>query len=486
MKLNPFPYAALAVLLPSLATVACGDDDDDAGSGTISQPLTYQFDSRFDDTTTSVAYSGQVKRHLLIEGLKSYIGGLSDTSFPTGVKSEVVDALVFFHDFKNAGTDADSIPISPPGSLPASQTTWGDLGGSLVSLKEKFPEFDADFTGNVVGYGGGTMTPEEALLDMFDGLADLIVARVTGNRPTDPDGVEIQATFVTAEGVDYQQLIQKYLSGAIAISQGTDDYLDDDVEGKGLLSDNDGPVTSSDGAEAPYTALEHVWDEGFGYFGAARHYADFTDDEIAGAGGRADWQTANDANGDGEIDFLSEYNFGHSVNAAKRDRGSASSATTDYTQTAFDAFLAGRTLIVNAGADLTNAELTTLRGYRDAAVGAWERAVAATAVHYINEVLQDMGDFGTPDYDFLDHAKHWSELKGFALALQFNVNHSPLGATDLADLHAWIDDRPVLPTAPQTEQDDYRSDLLMARALLGQVYQFDAANLGDTDGTNGW
>ena len=486
MLKHVFTYLAAAA---AVTAVACSDDDNfgplpsndnDNGTATIQQPLTYTFESRFEEGVSSVAYTGQTKRHLLIEGLNAYIGNVTDTTFTSTDTDDVVDALVFFYDFINGGADGDTDIDFSTGTVPPLQTKWGDLGG-LSSLKEKFPEFDAGFDGTVVGYGDGTFTPEGALLDMFENLAELIVERVKGNLPTDPDGADIALTFVSTSGIDYQQLIEKYLGGAVPLSQGADDYLDDDIEGKGLLSDNDSPS-----GDAAYTALEHVWDEGFGYFGAARNYDEYSDDEIAKAGGRDDWQGAQDTDGDGSIDLRSEFNFGASVNAAKRDRGSAQSAPTDFTQTAFDAFLAGRTLIVNAGADLTPAQLIELQGYRDAAVGGWERALAATAVHYVNDVLQDMSNFETDDYDFLGHAKHWSELKGFALALQFNVNHSPMTPAQLTELHGYIGNQPVLPTATSDEQNDYKNDLNAAKTLLGQVYQFDSANLGDADGNNGW
>ena len=38
-----------------------------------------------------------------------------------------------------------------------------------------------------------------------------------------------------------------------------------------------------------------------------------------------------------------------------------------------------------------------------------------------------MAKLGTDEYDFYAHAKHWGELKGFALGLQFNPD-SPLHA----------------------------------------------------------
>ena len=104
-----------------------------------------------------------------------------------------------------------------------------------------------------------------------------------------------------------------------------DDYLDDDTEGKGLLADNTVAVEGK-----PYTELEHQWDEGFGYWGGAVNYLDYTDDELASEDGRAEYVNGyNDHDGDGAIDLGSEINFGASVNAAKRDRGAADGALTD-------------------------------------------------------------------------------------------------------------------------------------------------------------
>jgi hypothetical protein len=130
----------------------------------------------------------------------------------------------------------------------------------------------------------------------------------------------------------------------VFFSQGTDDYLDSDVDGKGLLSSNAQVV--KDGVAKPYSALGHAWDEGFGYFGAARDYNDYTDTQAAGKGevGTPRAKGYHDTNGDGKIDLKSEYNFGHSRNCAKRDRGSAGGATTDFSKDVMDAFLAGRTL----------------------------------------------------------------------------------------------------------------------------------------------
>ena len=180
-------YIPVLLAAPLAILAGCGQDDP-AGSqvGQITRPATYQFTSRFDANESSVAYTGQTKRHLLIESLKAYIGNLDDTTFPNLQAGTVVGALEFFYDFKNSGArQTRPLDFTLGGNTPPLQETWGDLG-SFVSLKEKFPEFDAGFDGGVVGYGDGTMTPEAVLEDMFADVEDLpdhVGERTDARRP---------------------------------------------------------------------------------------------------------------------------------------------------------------------------------------------------------------------------------------------------------------------------------------------------------------
>ena len=224
-----------------------------------------------------------------------------------------------------------------------------------------------------------------------------------------------------------------------------------------------------------YTSLEHQFDEGFGYFGAARDYLDYSDNEIAGKDGRDDWQGNHDTNGDGSIDFNSEYNFGQSTNAAKRDR--KATIATDFTKQVMTAFLQGRKLLNDtAGVALTDAQRTELYGYRDTAVLTWEKAIAATVIHYINDVDGDLSAIGTDDFSYADVSKHWSEMKGFALGLQFNKT-SPLSDADFASVHTMLGDMPVL--IGETEVTAYKANLMTARDLLQAAYTFDAENVAN-------
>ncbi|MEE2904642.1 MAG: DUF4856 domain-containing protein [Myxococcota bacterium] len=502
------PILAMAMTGLLAVTVGCGDDHDhdhdheedagtqtDAGTMTAPVPDSYEFESRFNAGESSLSYSGQITRHALIKGLYDQMDKLVDdvnNQTLTATTGSVVARLNFFLDFDGAndGTTPHTISTTPP----TKQKTYGDLSTS-TKLTNKIagndtktdykcwnPEKRDDCT--VSEFAGwsltGTTTPEGLVRTWFQLAEDNAIALQSMTKPTDPDGNAITKYYVTAAGHDLKQLVQKFLLGAIAYHQGTDDYLHDDVDGKGLKAGNSEPGKMG----ATYTGAEHAWDEGFGYFGSARDYKAYTDDEIAGKGGRDGYKAGyHDTNADGEIDLKSEYNFGHSVNAAKRDRGSADGAKTDMTEKAINAFLKGRHMLATADGELSADEMELLKAERDIIVASWELAIASTALHYINDTLQDMEKVGTMDYDFYDHAKHWSELKGFALSLQFNPNKKITDA-QFVDLHNKIGDAPALPNSMNF--DSYKADLIAARKILVDAYGIDAKNVGDDKGQNGW
>ena len=301
----------------------------------------------------------------------------------------------------------------------------------------------------------------------------------------DDAAIPINTVYVDGYGRDYRQLIQKFLSGAVSLSQGTNDYFQTDWAN----------ALTQEGDKA-YGAGEHDFDEAFGYYGAARNQNDYTDDEAAAKGGRDGWGAGyHDTNGDGNIDMRSEIVLGHAQNCAKRDRGSI--GVTNYSKEAMDAFLLGRQILSDATISRTINEdqLAALQVQIEIAAKAWEACVAATVVHYINDTIGDMNNFVGTDFaslsNFKDLAKHWGEMKGFALALQFSP-HSPfrdgsVEGIDLDDLKEVLDlmsDGPVLPDGSQRgEMSDvpaaeaveaYKADLLKARDILQEAYGFDA------------
>ena len=453
------------------------DADSDADTDADADPSVYAFPSSFGEGS-SVGYDGQTFRHLLIDDLKTHLGGVTariDGGSFYPLEGELAEELLFYFAF-----DSDAfgdIEHLKPTAAPAAQTTYNDVS-SGKDLVGKIAGNDsvtdhADWSVAFAGWPQDGVTTPESLVRLWIAEIDAAaVARSNGDIPLGPTGEPVPTVFLSADGRDRQQLLEKFLRGAVAFSQGTDDYLDDDTAGKGLLSAHDAAEEGK-----PWTTLEHQWDEGFGYFGAAIDAPLWSDAEIAES------PTA-DRDGDGTVDLLTEVMWGHAGNAAKRDLGAVS--PTDFTAEAWAGFWGGRALLhETAGRALTAAELSALQAFRDEAEQAWEKAIAATVVSYLNAVLRDIGAFGSDDYDFAAHAKHWSEAKGFALSFQFNPR-SPLSDDGFAALHAALGTAPVLPTASAGEIAAHADALRDAKALLAATYGFDPANMGDDNGEGGW
>ena len=455
-----------------------GDDDssDDNGGGdddaTIQTPSTYSFSSRF-GPESSVSYDGQVARQVLIADLRKVIDGMGERitsgEFSAGTTTRE-DVLAILESYYDDGVDTlDTNPILLlPATVETQQPTYGDIS-SGKNLVDKTAGNDAvtehrDWSSEFVGWAD--QTPEALIRQWFDAVADQVMTELGGtNRTLTVDGTDVDIpVYITDEGQHLGQLVEKFLLGAVNYSQGMDDYLDDDVDEKGLLTDNVNP----DDGENPFTALEHQWDEGFGYFGAARDYTDYTDEAIAN-------DVYRDSDGDGAIDLLSEFNFALAGYAAKRDLGSTDPAT-DFTQAIFDAFLTGREIITNAADALSEAELDALKAQRDIAVSAWEQVMAANVAHYINSTLSDLESDLTQTENVAALAAHWSEMKAFALMLQFNPRKA-ISDTDFATLHARIGEAPVLPG--EAGFDTYADELLEARGIIRDAYEFSETNVAN-------
>ena len=67
---------------------------------------------------------------------------------------------------------------------------------------------------------------------------------------------------------------------------------------------------------------------------------------------------------------------------------------------------------------------------------------------------------------------------------QFNPN-SPL-SDHFDHYNGLVGDAPILEDAPEEEIAAYRQDLLEARDILKNAYDFDEANVGDENGEGGW
>lgn len=416
------------------------------------------------DGASTVSYTGQVARQALIERLKSYTSGLSSANTHDAVLARLTKLYT-------AVDHSDEAFVGmAQGTLPYAQGNIQDIS-SNKNLQAKTAGNDAktdykvwtsgnNFRGwldkDIAAGGGNINTPEGLIWAFFNSLAD----QVDEINRVDTQGRSISKVYVTKKRQDLNQLIQKFLWGAIAYAQATDDYLSNDIQGKGLMAGN--AIVSGKG----YTSVEHAWDEAFGYFGATINYNLFSDREIAGKTGRAAFASqVNDANGDGQIDVVTEKIFGHAIYAGKRDIDD-SSASLDLSRQAFNAFVAGRQILAKAGTNaLTTAEMATLVTQKDRVISYWEKTMLASAAYYINSTLTDIAALKTDlsnDDHWNNYAKHWSELKGFALGLQFNPQ-SKISTAEFVRLHTYIGDSPEL---DPSRFDVYIANLEDARTML--------------------
>jgi hypothetical protein len=461
----------IAVLAGTAVFAACDGTSDNFGSnpapGGPEVPETYSFESNFVAGESSVSYQGQICRHVLITALTNAVRDAAEIS-----GQEYRGESVPYLDDTIAGALAEQETAQILGlelPVPEDVATLGDLCGSK-HLVEKLA-------------GNDTVTDHDDWNNNFRGVDGFSSAEVyarslieeASERAERGTSAPNAPSYVTPDGRDLAQLVQKFLLGAVALSQGMDDYLDDDVDGKGLLA------SAEQDGDAPYSSLEHQWDEGYGYFGAARAYG-ARSDEVNRTG-------VVDDNEDGVLDINAEHNFGASTNAAKRDVGASPEAPTDFTGDAFEALKTGRAIITQAGvrfSEMSTEQRQALLAARDAAVQAWEAAYAATVVHYINDTLDDLSAIDDPqsEFSFADLAKHFSEMKGFALGFQFHRN-SPLlqpleggsGQSRFERLHELLRDNPPCEAGVCVNEQAYRDDLLEARALMGDAYGFAQENL---------
>ena len=426
MPLNKKRVLSL-IMISMFIYTGCEDDhdhDDDEKVVKITEPATYTFNSRFADGVSSVSYSGQVVRNLLINDIKTQMGTDAGTKNPATLVSMM------------ANDNADRAILSASG-MTTVQTKYHDISTSHLNdrltavASYTIPGYDANAGALVNGW----------------------VQEAVANGKT------------RATGIRLDQMTQKTLWGAISYWQATSKYMskipgDDNtvaVEGKS------------------YTAMEHHWDESFGYFGAALDYnTGYTDDNDRKS------SPYFDSNSDGKIDFKTEYNVGWAVTAAKRDLCTGCDAGLDFTKTIFDAYIKGRTMIVN------QEPLAQILEQRDLIMATWEKVVAAVTIHYINDVIDDIdaiiaaGDATvTPASSATaDYENHWGEMRGYANGLLYN-DFKKIATDNLNRLYVVMGTVPVYPTggsfaAMQTYQGQLKGE---AKAILKASYGFSDANM---------
>ena len=280
-----------AGLLLALSFGACKKDEEG-----YTVPTTYNF--------VNVDYTGQKERLAMLSELRTYMSSAHVADAPALSATRL-------HDMYNNRN---------------SPFTAANLNSSTRQLRDK------------------TATSAQAIIDAaLDSLA--AASQFTGQTASlgqagvMPTNDNSRSYLLSSRGLEWAQIIEKGLMGSCFYYQATAVYL-----GEGKMNVNNTDVTPGIG-----TAMEHHWDEAFGYLGVPIDFPQNLD-------GLVFW--------------------GRYLNARNTLMGLNS--------TLMNAFLAGRAAISNK--DMGQRDVEIIRVRRN-----WEKMIAGTAINYLNAAKRNVG-----------------------------------------------------------------------------------------------
>jgi len=377
MNLTIHNKTILYIVFAGILLASCTEDDINP---TVDAPETYEFEN--------VKYSGQTTRIQLLDSLGKLI---NKAKLVKVTKQELMDIYENKEGLFTSQTDPTKYP----------------------QLKNKVAE--------------GSSAQIEAWFQLVEDHSPMSGAVSTKNW------------FITPDGLDISQLVQKTLMGSVFYYRATYDYLDPIAE-----SDNTTVV------EGEGTAMEHHWDEAFGYYGAPADFSIYTADDIL--------KKYRDTNNNGKQEIPSEKYYFHANYSLTRDEASKNfpaADQTNYRKELMDAFILGRAAIVAKDAAVRDEARTKI-------YDAWEKQTAASAISYMNKVKKAITE-NSASLDAIDTKYHeWAEGRGFLNALKYGINKK-ISDTDWNLVSGYLGEKPA---------DTSVEELTSAIAKLQSVYGF--------------
>ena len=347
MKKLAFTFIALG----GLFLTSCDSDDNDIvdPETRIENPVNFTFER---DGETTVSFSGQTTRLLMGDEILTSFFDISATT----------DQIQAMYAHEEGAADFENV----------------ELNASDKSVRSKTADSEDYFSTNA--------TDQALIRADFDGYISAQVNEVFPNwQVVASPGVSGQITdgsstrYINADGLEYNQLFNKGLIGALTVDQVLNNYLSPAVldEGDNRVKNDEGIL---DGTNA-YTTMEHKWDEAYGYV----------------YGLNAD--PANPNADLGADSFLNKY-----IGRVEGDADFAGIA-----DEVFQAFKLGRAAIVAKEYDIRDEQADLLRLKIS-------EVIAIRAVYYLQQakapLTQEVPDFGGAFHDL-------SEGYGFIYSLQF-------------------------------------------------------------------
>ena len=351
----------------AIFSFSCDSDNDNSNTNTIVAPDSYEFTRNGE---SSVSFSGQTTRLMQAEELYAELNSSEATE--TGLD-------LMFNGDSNGSAGFSDASLNGTSKIIGSKTAASTLAGSAIT-KARFDNMINDFATNVVPNWGS---------DAGVGQAGAI---------STPDGAKTY--HLNAQGQEIDQLFFKGLIGAFTLDQIVNNYIHPNQLDSGTrIDDNDNDVLSGDNN---YTDMEHKWDEGFGYLYGLEG------DNLASAG------TTPSGGGSLLMKYFKKVN----------DEGGYEPGIA---QTVYDAFVMGRTAIVNKDYALRDQQAAIIKVELSKVIGYY-------AIHYMNDFVSKLeaGNVAGAHHSI-------SEGWGFLLSLQFTNNGNDEPFMDKSTVESFLD-----------------------------------------------
>ncbi|MFC4219200.1 DUF4856 domain-containing protein [Flagellimonas marina] len=341
-------FFVLGMTVGLLASCSNDDSDDVDPIIAIDNPTTYIFERNGE---SSVSFSGQTTRILMAEEI---ISKLQDETTTEQILNDMFAHVEGASDFSDA-----------------------DLNASDKSVRSKTAASFDYFSGNATNQALIRADFENWIKIQVDEVyPNWNTAAAAGTAGQIADGSSTR--YVTAEGLEMNQVFNKSLIGALMVDQILNNYISSNVLDPFEEANDAGTLVEGKN----YTDMEHDWDEAYGYaFGTAQNLADPRPTI-------------------GEDDsFLNKY-----IGRVEGDTDFAG-----ITEDIYQAFKLGRAAIVAKNYTVRNEQAEILRELISEIIG-------IRAVYYLQQAKNAI-DQETPDYGGAFH--DLSEGYGFIYSLQF-------------------------------------------------------------------
>lgn len=225
-----FTGYSMCVLL--LATSCSNDEVETAAvidQPTYQTPETYVFDR---NGATTVDYSGQKSRLLMLDEMGAYMGGTA-----------LVDEMVLKNMYTNTSSPFANVDLNSSGRQLKDKTAGSAdyFASNTVEQAEIRGMFEKTFTESQLTHAGS---------DAAEGIAGVYL-----------DGTKKR--YYSSNGLEPQQVFLKGMMGACMMDQISNHYLGFSKLDAGSIRDNNTKKIVETGKN--YTTMEHSWDEAYGY-----------------------------------------------------------------------------------------------------------------------------------------------------------------------------------------------------------------------------